>query len=84
MVKGGKIMLEYRTEQVEKKVSDIFICDMCGKRLKIEKDFLEYQESYSIKFTAGYNSIFGDENTIICDLCQYCLKELIDDFYRVV
>jgi len=72
-------MIIYKTEMVETQVFDKFICDRCKKKIS---DEMELQETYSIKFIGGYNSVFGDENDVACDLCQDCLKKLIGDFCR--
>ena len=55
----------------------MFKCDKCGEI--IEND-IELQEAYSIRFTGGYSSVFGDMNSVECDLCQSCLYDLIGDF----
>jgi len=70
-------MIIYKTEMVEQQIFDKFICDRCKKEVS---DDIELQEAYSIQFTGGYNSVFGDGDNINCNLCQYCLKELIGDF----
>jgi len=70
-------MITYKTEMVERQILDKFICDRCKKDIS---DEMELQEIHSIQFTGGYNSVFGDENIVTCDLCQQCLKELIGDF----
>ena len=66
---------------IEKVILDKFICSRCKGIIKAE-DEMELQETYSINFTGGYNSVFGDGCTISCDLCQHCLKDLIGDFCR--
>ena len=70
-------MIIYKTEMVETQRLDKFICDRCKAEIG---DELDLQEAYSIRFTGGYNSVFGDMNNVGCDLCQHCLKELIGDF----
>ena len=76
-------MIEYMTELVERKAVKSFACDKCGKKYKPDsEDIFELQETYSIRFTGGYSSVFGDMNEISCDLCQHCLKELIGDFCK--
>lgn len=65
------------------KPEDVFeamICDKCGKEFR---DVMDTQEFHHIDFIGGYSSIFGDMNHIRCDLCQNCLKSLIDGIYRV-
>ena len=72
-------MIIYKTKMVEHQLLDIFICDRCKKEIK-ETDMVEIQEAYSIRFTGGYGSVFGDMNNVGCDLCQHCLMELIGKF----
>jgi hypothetical protein len=62
----------------EKELQSI-TCDKCHKEYL---DIRETQEFLSINFTGGYGSVFGDMLTIECDICQYCLKEMIDGIYR--
>ena len=70
-------MITYKTEMVEQKKLDKFVCDRCKKEVKFQ---IELQETHSIRFIGGYTSVFGDMNNISCDLCQQCLKDLIGDF----
>jgi len=71
-----------KTKFVPTKYEEIeaIICDSCGREMH-PTDHIEYQESFSIVFTGGYGSIFGDGVDITCDLCQYCLHKMIKDFY---
>jgi hypothetical protein len=55
-------------------------CDRCEREFD---DALELQEFHTIDFIGGYSSVFGDDTSVECDICQYCLKELIGDFCRV-
>ena len=55
------------------------VCDVCGKRYD---DIMELQEFHFVNSTGGYFSVFGDMTHIECDICQYCLKKLIDGKYR--
>jgi hypothetical protein len=70
-------MIIYGEQKVVEKVVTKITCDRCKK--EIEGD-LEQQEMHNIRFTGGYGSVFGDMNEIDCDLCQYCLFDLIGDF----
>jgi hypothetical protein len=79
LITAGAKMKKYKTEKVEHEVRDVFICDRCKKHIQSD-DIFELQETYSIGFTGGYNSVFGDGNYVECDLCQDCLKKLIGDF----
>ena len=74
-------MIIYKDETVERQILDKFICDRCKKEID-GSDEMELQETYSIKFRGGYQSVFGDENDVSCDLCQQCLQELIGNFCR--
>lgn len=78
-------LINYTEETRTVKVAESIECDRCHKNYDADKssmDVFEVQEFHHIGFTGGYASIFGDETTIECDLCQHCLKELIGDFYR--
>ncbi len=66
----------------EEKIVSI-ACDNCGKEVSIENDIFEAQEFLRIKETAGYGSVFGDSNTIECDLCQGCVKKLLGHVIRI-
>ena len=57
-------------------------CDACGKRYEAS-DVFEIQEFHRIDFEAGYSSVFGDENHVACDLCQYCLQKRLGDILRL-
>jgi hypothetical protein len=57
-------------------------CDKCGVRYT-PADTMEYQELYSIRFTGGYGSIFGDEAQVSADFCQRCLNELVGPYCRI-
>jgi len=70
-------MIKYGTKMVEHQTMESFICDKCKKTIS---DDMGLQEAYSIRFTGGFNSVFGDMNHIGCDLCQNCLYKLIGDF----
>lgn len=55
-------------------------CDVCGKTYD---DVMEIQEFLFINLDGGFNSIFGDESKIECEVCQHCLKELLGKYLRV-
>jgi len=76
-------MIVYKKKMVEKEEFDYAICDCCQKTIA-EKDCIEIQEMYHIRFQGGYGAIFGDGNYIACDLCQHCLKDLIGKYCREV
>ena len=62
------------------------MCDCCKKIYKSSDSnyHLESQEFLHIQRTGGFGSIFGEMNTIECDLCQHCLFSFIKDCYRDV
>jgi len=73
-------MLLYKYENVPQEYLDKIICDKCKDEIT---DDMEKQEMYYIRFMGGYNSVFGDMNTIECDICQSCLYDMIKDIYRI-
>ncbi len=73
-------MKNYRKETQEVELLEGITCDICGKTFT---DVMETQEFLSIDFYGGYNSIFGDDNKVECDVCQYCLKEKLGQYVRV-
>ena len=56
------------------------ICDICKKEYDADENWDEVQEFHHINFTGGYNSIFGDGTRVECDICQYCLKNMIEKY----
>jgi len=67
---------------VELREVDIYkskVCDMCGMEASVDDEF-EAQEFVKIYQSCGYASIFGDGNEFSIDLCQHCLKKIIDHF----
>ena len=81
-----------KTERIQTAdVIESIVCDICKKEYRTAKhpdgytmDFLEAQEFTHIKFTGGYDSIFGDSVSFECDICQHCLKEKLGDYIREV
>ncbi len=61
------------TIQIDKIIS--VVCDVCKKEYKEEWDI---QEFHYIDFIGGYYSIFGDGAHITYDICQRCLKKIIE------
>lgn len=61
---------------------DAIRCDSCGRRFEAD-DIWEIQEFLHIDFTAGYGSIFGDENHVQADICQHCLKDHLGKILRI-
>ena len=70
-------------EQETQAIVSGFVCDRCGKTVSKKDNILEHQEGHHISFIGGYESVFGDGATVECDLCQQCLKVLIQDFCRI-
>ncbi len=68
-----------------------FECDVCRRRYDPTtkntydglQDSIEVNEVHAISFEAGYGSVFGDGNTVECEVCQHCLKRLLGDYMRV-
>lgn len=64
-------------------------CDRCEKEYFIAHhedapgDLWEAQEFLHINHGCGFGSIFGDLNTIECDLCQHCVKDLLGPLLRI-
>lgn len=52
-------------------------CDKCNKELEFG-DWVELQERHTIKFQGGYGSVFGDGSRVLIDLCQHCLKSMLE------
>ena len=75
-------MIIHKTKEIESMVG--LVCDKCGRKIMEEDDpEFEFYEFYMIFHRCGYNSIHRDGATIECDLCQYCLNDLIKDFMRI-
>ena len=74
-------MITTRNVQVLQAEITSVTCDKCGVKYTPE-DILEYQEMYSIRFTGGYGSVFGDEEKVAVDFCQRCLKALIEPYLK--
>ncbi|MEX3975379.1 hypothetical protein [Paraburkholderia caribensis] len=72
-------MLDYE----EKTVLEIAgcTCDRCRQRMT-QLD-LEFHERLSVRFLAGFDSIFGDGNVVSIDLCPRCLKETLGDWLHI-
>ncbi len=59
-------------------------CDKCQKSFTegtTEGDF-EIQEFLKIDYIGGYTSIFGDGEHVKLDICQYCLHDMVKDFWQ--
>ena len=73
-------MREYTKEKQDMYVKKLLscTCDVCKKDY-IDDNF-EFQEMIHIHNTGGYGSIFGDGDKVDIDICQHCLKDIIDKF----
>lgn len=73
-------MREYRPRTVQELAA--CICDRCRRRLTPAEPG-EWQERLSFDQDCGFDSVFGDGNTISLDLCQHCIKELLGQWLHV-
>ncbi len=79
LVKRGIYMQFLNTYQVV--VISAKSCDRC--HFHAEKDNPEFHEFLSIDRQAGFGSVFGDGNRLKLDLCQHCVKELLNSWLSV-
>lgn len=72
------------TETITHEQVTSITCDVCGTTYpnKGGNDYIEIQEFHHINFVGGYGSVFGDETTVRCDICQHCLCKLIGAFIQ--
>ena len=70
-------MKKYKKMAVTEKFCVEIKCDICKKVFDI-KDYLEIQEFHFIDFYGGYGSVFGDATHIKLDICQECLKSMLE------
>lgn len=73
MIKKINHIIEIEQDQV---VS--IICDVCKTEYTMEDTF-EVQEFFGIYRSCGYGSIFGDMNKIKVDVCQHCMKKILEE-----
>jgi hypothetical protein len=73
-------MKTYQTIQV--KQCDEIQCDKCARVARRDGQDYEFQEFVSIIRSCGYGSCQSDGSIFEVDLCQYCSKELLSDFWR--
>lgn len=80
-------IIEKKTEQkiawVTSVTKSVIICNKCGKEESRQNnpDPSYYDRWHNFKATGGYGSFYPSDNeTIEFDLCEECLKELIDSF----
>ena len=70
--------MEDHVETVEQETP--YICDRCKREYD---DILETQEFLHYRNYAGYSSVFGDGNILRLDLCQHCVKALLNDYIHI-
>ena len=73
-------MIHTRKQPVEVDVLKAVTCDVCQTYYD---DPIEIQACIQIQKTCSYGSIFGDEASIECDLCQHCVKALLGGSLRI-
>jgi hypothetical protein len=81
-------MQNYKEEKVtvNQKVVHSVTCDVCGKTHTYGEvgAEMEIQEFEMIRRENGYGSIFGDTTKTECDICQYCVKDLLGKYLRTI
>ena len=60
------------------------ICDRCARVLDPEAHDIEFAESVSVSFRAGFGSVFDDGSFIHADFCQQCLKDVLGKYLKVL
>lgn len=76
----GGSMREYRTRTVSEVVAST--CDRCQRRLTADHPG-EWEERLSFDHSCGFDSVFGDGNTISLDLCQQCVQEVLGQWLQI-
>jgi hypothetical protein len=51
-------------------------CDSCGEEW--ERNTLGFDEFTHIDHVGGYGSVFGDGTRVTSDICETCLKNLLE------
>lgn len=73
-------MREYRPRTIQELA--VCTCDRCQRRL-IPGEPGEWQERLSFEHSCGFDSVFGDGNTVSLDLCQHCVREVLGEWLRI-
>lgn len=78
-------MRKFKSVTTQSEVLRSITCDVCKKPFDAARESakLEIQEFHSINFVGGYGSIFGDGRTVQCDICQRCLRKLLEPYLRI-
>jgi hypothetical protein len=71
---------ETKTVPIEEIVGKI--CDVCKTQIDAN-DYFDFNEMVNVRFTGGYNSIFGDGAKVEIDICQICFKEKLGEYVRI-
>jgi len=75
-------MIKFKEKEIITKERKIISCQCDRCKVDYIDDF-EIQEFHFIRFTGGYDSVFGDGDKVECDICQHCLKKIIEKYCRV-
>lgn len=73
-------MREYRTRTISEVVAST--CNRCQRQLSTDEPG-EWQERLSFDHSCGFDSVFGDGNTISLDLCQHCVQEVLGQWLQI-
>lgn len=73
-------MREYRPRTIQELA--VCTCDRCQRRL-IADEPGDWQERLSFDHSCGFDSVFGDGNTVSLDLCQHCVREVLCEWLRI-
>ena len=73
-------MKKYTEEIKTVKVLSKIECDKCGT---VYTEPYDMDEFLCLDFPGGYYSVFGDLVQVQADICQKCLKKMIQTFCRV-
>jgi len=74
-------MIKHEKRMIEEQVPVSITCDVCKKEFDLKKDIMEVQEFQHIRFTGGFDSVFGDGATVRLDICQHCLKKTLGQYF---
>lgn len=76
------MILAYRTRTEIQRTVIRIRCDICGKSYSADAEPFEFQEFHQIRFEGGFGSVFGDGTRVECDVCQHCMKAMLNGRYR--
>ncbi|MET2529923.1 hypothetical protein [Ralstonia pseudosolanacearum] len=74
-------MREYKRRTIQEVAA--CTCDRCKRRLTPDEPG-EWQERLSVEHSCGFDSVFGDGNTVSLDLCQHCVREVLGEWLRIL